>query len=201
MGTATEGRGRPQGDEALIAAVASGDTHASAGLYDRLVDVVDHTLFRVFGRRESDHDDMVQATFERIVTTLARHTFARDCSLPSLACSIATSVGLDALRARRRSTADDATAQRDADRVRSHLASMSPEKAETILLHDLCGYELAEIARLTGASVSTVQSRLAWGRRELQSELAGPCAAPRVPAAAVIGDMTRGVPNAYPHHR
>jgi len=101
---ATEGRGGPQGDEALITAVARGDTRASEGLYDRLAGVVDHALFRVFGRREPDHDDLVQATFEQIVTTLARQRFGRACNLPSLACSIATNVGVDALRTRRGST-------------------------------------------------------------------------------------------------
>jgi DNA-directed RNA polymerase specialized sigma24 family protein len=188
---ATEQRGRSQGDEALVTAVARGDSRASSGLYDRLADVVDDTLFRVFGRREPDHDDLVQATFERIVAALSRHAFARACNLSSLACRIATRVGLDALRARRP----------DVDRVRRDLASMSPENAEAVLLHDLCGYELAEIAQLTGASASDVQSRLARGRRELQSKGAEPRVAGRVPAAAVIGDMSRGLANAYPHHR
>jgi RNA polymerase sigma-70 factor (ECF subfamily) len=180
-------------DEALVAAVASGDSRAAAGLYDRLVGVVDRALFRVFGRRESDHDDLVQAAFEQIVMTLTRRRFAGACSLSSWACHIATHVGLNALRARRRerrvlgladdtdtllivaargpSTEDEAGTRRDMDRVRSHLASMSPEKAETILLHEVFGYELAEISVLTGASVSAVQSRLVRGRKELQLKL------------------------------
>jgi RNA polymerase sigma-70 factor (ECF subfamily) len=180
-------------DETLVAAVASGDSRAAAGLYDRLVGVVDRALFRVFGRRESDHDDLVQATFEQIVLTLTRRRFAGACSLSSWACHIATHVGLNALRARRRerrvlglaedtdamlvvaargpSTEDEAGTRREMDRVRSHLASMSPEKAETILLHEVFGYELAEISVLTGASVSAVQSRLVRGRKELQLKL------------------------------
>jgi len=132
MKIATERRGRPHGDEALIAAVARGDTRASEDLYDRLAVVVDRTLFHVFGTREPDHDDLVQATFEQIVTTLAHERLGRACTLPSLACSIATDVGLDALRIRRGST-----------------------HAPTA----------------------------------------------RVPGAAVIGDITRGLAHAYPHHR
>ena len=180
-------------DEALIAAVASGDSRAAGGLYERLVGVVDRALFRVFGRRETDHDDLVQATFEQIVITLTRRRFAGACSLSSWACHIATHVGLNALRARRRerrvlglvedtdtllvveargpSTEDKAGTQREMDRVRYHLASMSTEKAETILLHEVFGYELAEISVLTGASVSAVQSRLVRGRKELQVKL------------------------------
>ena len=180
-------------DEALIAAVVSGDSRAAEGLYARLVGVVDRALFRVFGRRESDHDDLVQATFEQIVITLTRRRFAGACSLSSWACHIATHVALNALRARRRerrvlglvedtdtilavaargpSTEDQAGTRRDMDRVRCHLAAMSPEKAETVLLHEVFGYELAEIAVLTGASVSAVQSRLVRGRKELQARL------------------------------
>jgi DNA-directed RNA polymerase specialized sigma24 family protein len=166
METATEGRGRPRGDEALLAAVATGDARASEGLYDRLAGVVDHALVRVLGRREPDHDDLVQATFERIVSTLSRPASTRSCSLSSWACHIATRVGLDALRAH----------PRDVDRLRSLLASMSPEEAETVLLHDLWGHDLAEIARLAGVRVATAQSRLARARQRLQSTLVVPAA-------------------------
>jgi RNA polymerase sigma-70 factor (ECF subfamily) len=181
-------------DEALIAAVRSGDVKAAGKLYERLVGVVDRALYRVFGRRESDHDDLVQAAFEQIVMTLTRRRFAGACSLSSWACHIATHVGLNALRSRRRerrvlglaedtnallavaargpSTDEKADTQRDMVRIRSHLASISPEKAETVLLHDLFGYELSEIALLMGASVSAVQSRLIRGRKELQARLA-----------------------------
>jgi RNA polymerase sigma-70 factor (ECF subfamily) len=206
----------PVDDETLVAAVASGDSRAAAGLYDRLVGVVDRALFRVFGRRESDHDDLVQATFEQIVLTLTRRRFAGACSLSSWACHIATHVGLNALRSRRRerrvlglaedtntmlvvaargpSTEDEAGTRREMDRVRSHLASMSPEKAETILLHEVFGYELAEISVLTGASVSAVQSRLVRGRKELQSRLGQDPAAdlPRPPLCRPIEEGSHG---------
>jgi len=197
-------------DEALIAAVRNGDARAAGKLYERLVGVVDRALFRVFGRRESDHDDLVQAAFEQIVMTLTRRRFAGSCSLSSWACHIATHVGLNALRARRRerrvlglaedtnallavaargaSTDEKADTQRDMVRIRAHLASISPEKAETILLHDLFGYELAEIALLMGASVSAVQSRLVRGRKELQARLAhdgSPKSSPPPPLSAI----------------
>jgi RNA polymerase sigma-70 factor (ECF subfamily) len=180
-------------DDALIDAVANGDTKSAAALYDRLIGTVDRALYRVFGRREADHDDLVQSAFEQIVLTLARRRFARACSLTSWACHVATHVGLNALRSRRRErrvlglaedadtfsavpapgpTVDDqAGTSRKMDRVRACLATMVPEKAQTILLHDVFGYELAEIAVLTGASVAAVQSRLVRGRKELQSKL------------------------------
>jgi hypothetical protein len=64
-------------DEELIEAVQRGEHRVAGQLYDRLVGVVDHTLFRVFGRREADHDDLVQSVFEQIIVTLSRRSYAR----------------------------------------------------------------------------------------------------------------------------
>jgi RNA polymerase sigma-70 factor (ECF subfamily) len=161
-------------------------------LYDRVIGVVERTLYRIFGRREHDHDDIVQNTFEQIVITLCRQRFARACSLTTWATTVATHVGLNALRSRRRerrildrgesadvieasprSTSGNAAveARLELDRVRAHLASMDPNKAETLFLHDALGHDLAEIAVITGVSVAAAQSRLVRGRKELRERL------------------------------
>src|SRR4051812_45214580 len=75
----------PSSDDALIDAVVAGDSRVAGQLYSRLVGIVDRTLYRVFGRREPDHDDLVQATFEQIVLTLTKRRYARACSLSSWA--------------------------------------------------------------------------------------------------------------------
>jgi len=179
-------------DEELVEAVQRGDTTIASLLYDRLLGAVDHALYRVFGRREHDHDDLVQAAFEQIVLTLSRRSYARACSLQTWASTIATHVAFNALRARRRerrvfdrdpsnasesepvSAADlerAAGARADLERVRSSLVQMKPERAETVFLHDVLGHDLAEIALLTRVSVSAAQSRLVRGRRELRHRL------------------------------
>jgi RNA polymerase sigma-70 factor (ECF subfamily) len=48
---------------------------------------------------------------------------------------------------------------------------MDPAKAQTVLLHEGMGYELSEIAVLTGVSIAAAQSRLVRGRKELQAKL------------------------------
>ena len=183
-------------DEELIAAVERGDGSSAGELYDRLVGVVDRTLYRIFGRRETDHDDLVQATFEQIVLTLAERKYARACSLSTWASTIASHVGLNALRARRRARAVFAPASEaqgedvgptsgpsstdgeriarvrcEVERVRRHLAAMAPEKAMAVLLHDVMGHDLAEISVMTGVTVAAAQSRLVRGRRELGERL------------------------------
>jgi RNA polymerase sigma-70 factor (ECF subfamily) len=176
-------------DAELVEAVARGDDRISALLYDRVVGIVDRTLADVLGRREADHDDLVQATFVQIVLTLAHGRFAGACSLPTWAARVATHVGLNALRSRRceRRLLDHggvpdeppapANVQRqleargDVERVREALAMMDPAKAEAVFLHDVLGHELAEVAVITGTSVAAAQSRLVRGRRELLARL------------------------------
>jgi RNA polymerase sigma-70 factor (ECF subfamily) len=180
-------------DAALVKAVAAGDAKVAVRLYDRLFGVVDVTLRRVFGRREADHEDLVQAAFEQIVLTLTRRRFAGACSLPSWASHVTTRVALKALRTRCRergvfcltensgalvgtpapgpNVEEEAGARIDVDRLGVCLGAMTAEKAEAVLLHDVAGYELAEIATLTGASEAAVQSRLVRGRKELVAML------------------------------
>jgi RNA polymerase sigma-70 factor (ECF subfamily) len=177
----------PRSDEALIEAVQRGDQRVASELYERLIEVVDHTLYRIFGRREPDHDDLVQSTFEQIVRTLTERSYARACNLRTWASSIASHVGLNALRARRRErnvidrlyqgdmelvpldrdAEKSAQARAELEELRATLGAMKPEQAHAVFLHDVLGHDLAEMALLLDISVAAAQSRLVRGRREL----------------------------------
>ena len=178
-------------DDEIIEAVARGDGAVAGELYDRLYRTIDQTLCRILGRRESDHEDLMQSVFEQVIKTLTTRRFAGACSLRTWASSVATHVGLNALRARRRergvfdrsdadapsvaSSNDDpernASSRREIERVRAQLAGMSPGRAEALFLHDVLGHDLAEIAALTGVSIAAAQSRLVRGRHELMERL------------------------------
>lgn len=179
-------------DEELIEAIVGGDGSQAGVLYDHLIGVVDRTLTRLFGRREDDHEDLVQASFEQIVLTLHRGRYARACSLKTWASAITSHVGMNALRSRRRERnyidrnqenpeelprhcvdgERQAMVGAEVERVRRHFNAMKPERAETLFLHDVLGHELAEIAVLMGVSVAAAQSRLIRGRKELRARLA-----------------------------
>jgi len=180
-------------EEDILQAFARKDRRAAELLYDRFVGIVDATLYRVIGRREADHDDLVQATFEQLIVTLSRQSFAGGCSLKGWAASIACHVGLNAIRSRRRSRrvlapeedVEAAAAARaesqdfearmlarlEVDRLRAELAAMDPGRAITVVVHDVLGMSLAETARLTGVSLSAAQSRLVRGRREIRKRM------------------------------
>jgi RNA polymerase sigma-70 factor (ECF subfamily) len=179
-------------DDAIIDAIQRRDDRVASEIYDRLFGVADQTLYRVLGQRGPDHDDLVQQVFEQVVLTISRHAFARMCSLKTWAARVATNVGLNALRARRRERkvidrtlelGTDSPAESGYDprgaidsraelmHVRRLLAEMKPAQVEVLFLHDVLGHGLTEIALMVGASVPATQSRLFRGRRVLREHL------------------------------
>ncbi len=181
-------------DEEIVAAVVGGDTSISDQLYMRLVDTVDVTLYRIFGRREADHEDLVQRSFEQIVLTLSSRSYAGACSLRTWASAITSRVAFNVLRARKYerrviSRNVDSTeladscrgAMRDVEmeiviraeltRLRDVLTTLKAKHAEAVFLHDVLGHDLAEISVLEGITVAAAQSRLVRGRKELYEAL------------------------------
>lgn len=180
-------------DRQLIEGILEGDERVAAVLYDRVRPAVDHALRRVLYGRPPDFEDLVQITFERIIRGLALDRFDGRSSLTTWAAAIAGHVALDALRRRFR---EDRTLERglsetldsrsgppqgaerrlearsEIRRLHGILARMKPRLADTLVLHDVLGYELAEVADMVGAGLSATQSRLQRARAELQRRAA-----------------------------
>ena len=178
------------GDSKIIDGVLNGEPAAADALYFRVQDVVVRAVRQVMGGGDSEVEDLTQVAFERIIHSLARGRYARQCSLRTWASLIASRVAIDALRGRKRernlfdpsapyteelneSRDPNATPEQSAEGRRqltalsAALARMKPEKAQTVFLHDVFGHDLKEIAALMGVSVAAAQSRLVRGRREL----------------------------------
>jgi RNA polymerase sigma-70 factor, ECF subfamily len=173
-------------DQALLDALSMREPGAASALYDKLLSVVERTLYRVLQRRGSDFEDLVQITFERIVRTLVERRFAANCKLTTWAAAIATNVAIDSVRARireRRIFSEESSevvechsgsvgasermeVRAEVVRVQQVLAAMNPEQAQAVLLHDVIGHNLAEVAEIAGVSVAAAQSRLVRGRKE-----------------------------------
>lgn len=180
-------------DTELFEGIANGEERIARELYRRLLPAVESALYRVLGRREHDHEDLVQSSFEQIILTLAQRRYAQACSLNTWASTIAAHVALKSLRSRYRqrnvfdprlgadelaelaSSSDDVERtvgeRRELERLRSRLSELPAAQAEAVVLHDLMGHPLAEIAAITGASVAAAQSRLVRGRKELLARM------------------------------
>ncbi len=176
-------------DSELLAALRRADPSAATALHDRVRPMVDRTIARLLGRRDADHEDLAQLAMIELVTTIDR--YRGECSLDGWTSMITARVVYKEIRKRqveRRFVAsadpEDYVARAEApteravlarsvmQRVRQHLNAVEEGKGWTFLLHDVCGYDLREIAEITGVSVAAAQTRLVRGRREVHERLA-----------------------------
>jgi RNA polymerase sigma-70 factor (ECF subfamily) len=178
-------------DSELLAALRAGDATAATALHDRMRPQVDRTVRRLFGCRDVDHEDVAQLALIELVTTIDR--YRGDCSLDSWASAITAHVVYKHLRRRKierrifraldpatlgdsrapSQAGRDATMRNGVRRVLAHLGAMDEAKAWTFVLHDVWGYDLREIAEITGVSSAAAQTRLVRGRREVHDLVAG----------------------------
>jgi RNA polymerase sigma-70 factor, ECF subfamily len=174
--------------EAVLAGVVAGERWAHAALYDALSPVVARTLQKILRGTSGDYEDLVQTSFERIVRTLSSERASPIANLPAWAGAIAAHVALDALRGRSRdrrrfeleraqtprieglpapSLERQLEARQKLEWLQETLSRMNPDQAQTILLHDVLGHGLADIAALTGVTIAAAQRRLSRGHQEL----------------------------------
>lgn len=178
---------KPQVDDrALVAAIRAGDESAATTLHHRLRGRIDGTIRRILGGRDVDHDDLVQLSLVEVITSIDR--YRGDAPLEAWAAGITAHVVYNHLRRRKLerrifSSAEvppDTKSQsmfrmlvaRDSMRkIRELLDEMEENKAWTFVLHDVCGFDLREIASITGVTVAAAQRRLVRGRDELHDRI------------------------------
>ncbi len=185
---------RPPGSDAinqaaLVRGVLAGERWAANSLYQLLYPSIARALQRVLQLPGSDYDDLVQASFERIIRALVAQRGEGIMNLCAWSSGIASHVALDAMRSRirerglfRQDEGEDASvlelvgsssaerrleARRQLVVVQDVLSRMKPVLAETVVLHDMVGHDLEETAALMNVTVAAAQSRLVRGRKEL----------------------------------
>jgi RNA polymerase sigma-70 factor (ECF subfamily) len=184
----SETRVAARDDSELLACVREGDSSAAFELHDRLRPRVEQTIWRLLGRGDHDAEDLLQQAMIEIITSCDR--FRGESSLDAWAAGIAANVVYAHIRRRmleRRvfpappagwdepvtdSGSRIAAARDMLRRIRKHLDEIDEVKAWTFLLHDVCGFDLREIAGITETSVAAAQSRLVRGRREIHERIA-----------------------------
>jgi RNA polymerase sigma-70 factor (ECF subfamily) len=174
-------------DSELLAAVRAGDPSAATAFHDRTRGVVSRTINRLLGRQDSDAEDVAQLAFIELINTIQH--FRGDCPLDAWVSVLTARVVYKQIRRRRlerklfsavpaqaivmpSSATKRDLAFRDALRsVQGHLSRIDASRCWTFLLHDVYGYDLKEVATITGASVAAAQSRLVRGRREIHERI------------------------------
>lgn len=188
----SQARPDAESDQALVARVLHGDTHAFAALYERYVDVLWRRLLRVLGRAP-DVEDVLQMTFLEAYRALPR--YRPELPFGPWLNGVAFRVTGQHLRSQRRrwwqrpaSDADVCAGLVDPRRDRSpEVAAMSqqltkdfyealnrlpPKKRIAFVLHEVDGLGLTEIAEILDAQPKTVWARVESARKEVQARLA-----------------------------
>jgi RNA polymerase sigma-70 factor (ECF subfamily) len=150
---------------------------------------IDRTLARLFGRHDSDYDDLRQLALIELVFNIER--FRGECSLDTWVSTLTARVVFKHLRHRQTERRMMTLLARDEllpqtsigssrqpllrsamVRAAQHLEAIDPNKAWAFVLHDVLGYDLSELAKTMGISVSAAQTRLVRGRRDVHERLA-----------------------------
>jgi RNA polymerase sigma-70 factor (ECF subfamily) len=176
-------------DVQLLAALRRGDVSAAAAFHDRVRPQVDRTTVRLLGRRDADHEDIAQQALIELIYTI--DGYRGECSLDTWTATLTAHVVYKHLRRRKterrlfaemldtddfvsrssRRTGRDTMGRSAVRRVAEHLDRLEANQAWTFVLHDAMGYDLREVARITGVSVAAAQSRLVRGRRALHESI------------------------------
>jgi RNA polymerase sigma-70 factor (ECF subfamily) len=178
---------RPHEQESLLARAASGDMAAFRELYARHRNDVARLVFRMLGGR-GDIDDVIQEVFFQVFRSLK--DFRGQSKFTTWLHRVTVNVVLMHRRAARsrpvfadeppqesvldaRAIApDEGAARRERMRAFARLLDRIADKKRVVfILHELEGMAPAEIAKVVGAPVLTVRTRLFYARRELEALL------------------------------
>jgi RNA polymerase sigma-70 factor (ECF subfamily) len=173
----------PANDAQLLARVAAGDHEAFTTVMSSHEDRVFSVCLRIMG----DRDHALDATQETFLTTFRKASqFQGRSAVGTWIYRIAVNTCYDMLRKEKRRRADplpdhiDPADQRATDVVEAvalrpelekALAALSPEFRAAVVLADIEGLGLSDVAAILDVPVGTVKSRVFRARRQLAVEL------------------------------
>ena len=169
-------------DAALADRCAQGDRAAQRELFQRTRAAVHRTLYRVLGSN-AELEDLLQETYLSVFRSIA--SYGGRSSVLTWCCSIAAHTALSHLRRRRAvptAVIDGPCLAPGADRIlRAKIAAgrqyaaldrIDPVQRVAFTLAVVDGRPLAEVAELTGASLSAVKTQV-WRARHALDKRAG----------------------------
>lgn len=177
------GRNGPVSDAELVARVCAGDSEALGELFLRHAPMVRRLLTRIIGPRD-DLDDVVQDVFLQVHKSIGG--FRGEARFTTWLHQLTVYAGYNYLRRPRGRyvLVEPADLERVGDprsvgeperlmgqetlrRLYIVLDRIKPKKRIAFILYAVEGMSVAEVAKVVGASVPTVKSRIWFARREL----------------------------------
>lgn len=175
-----------ESDEALLERVRAGERGAAGAFHDRVRPVIDRTIRRLLGTRDADAEDVAQQALIELVTTIDR--FRRGGVLDAWVTTVTAHMVYKQLRRRRTERGlfcellvepsrpavvlPSLQLRSVLRRAVELLEDMNEARAWAFVLHDVLGFDIAEVAVIQQVSAAAAQSRLSRGRRELQTRIA-----------------------------
>ncbi|MGH2693443.1 MAG: sigma-70 family RNA polymerase sigma factor [Actinomycetota bacterium] len=161
-------------DEQLLSRFLEGDERAFELLVRRHEDLVFSLTFRMTG----DRSDALEASQEAFISAFRRAgSFRGEAAFSTWLYRIAANAAHDVMRRRKREYPSEEVPETPADDpaglvalridVAAALARLPEEYRDAVVLHDLGGVAYDDVARITGAKLGTVKSRISRGRRML----------------------------------
>jgi len=190
-------------DQRLVQAIRQGDSAAAAPLYALLRPGIERSLYRVLRHRPAEFEDLLQVTYERVIRTVAAGNFEGKSQLKTWASAIAANVATDYLRRRhcekqifeglgaastdppRPTISAGAELERQLEArsevrmVQGILRRMKPSYAALLVLHDLLGHSIPQVAELLAMHPAAARSTLRRARQEFvrrHTPTSRPCA-------------------------
>ena len=161
---------------------ARGDRAAQRDLFLRTRNAVHHTLYRVLGSNR-DVEDLLQETYLAVFRSIGN--YAGRSSLLTWCCSVATHVALSHLRRKKPvpvahlEIESDAPSTDQVVRARAALARLyhaldriDPTQRVAFALAVIDGRSLAEVAEMTGASLSAVKTQVWRAKKTIDKRAA-----------------------------
>ncbi len=170
-------------DAQLLARVVDGDREA----FDQIMRNHEDRVFSVCLRIMGDRDNALDATQETFLTAFRKaEQFKGDSAFGTWIYRIAVNTCYDQLRRQKRRRADpipdhldptDFSAEDEVDsaalrpEIQQALSAIPEDFRTAVILSDIEGLALPDVARILGVPVGTVKSRVFRGRRLLAAEL------------------------------
>jgi DNA-directed RNA polymerase specialized sigma24 family protein len=154
-------------------AIQSGDERQASQVYKRLLPAIQATLLRVIGGPDTNHRELTQRSIEHVIVELSRHSGPWVCSLDAWATTAAAQVALDVLVARARETRDGSSAGSAVDRLRWLLTELPRQQAMAVVLCDVMGLPVSDVAQTLGLGAERLKRLLSAGHERLARLMSG----------------------------